>query len=449
MPYDEIAADLPPPGDDEPESLRQDLLDELADHLTCAMARETQLEQVVRQDPGSTAWGRVVARFENPRAVMFRLWRDAMWERLMMQRVVSWMMIVTLGALCLGMVFVVRSVNQQQLAMAQQQQAMALQQQEIAATLQRISEQSAREAAASKTAASIEWVPVEIRLASAEAGEAVPKGFKVRLSRTNSQDSMPPWEAVIDESSYVRFPMVHYGTYQLRVLAPWGESTMSSVNIHPGTPLSLTVGCPTAALQPISVRPEFVLPDDLKQRPLHITFPLGTGVRIVGDWTWSADFLMDGRRQLGSSLRVGADGQLRPETSDSRLDDFLEYDTSGRFQGIRWRDPSLKPQTCYIQIEREIEELDNVKVLADGTMVGKKLRRLFLVQEPFEVGHDLRFDVSTKDRRLTIEPTESGLRKLRRALAQFDAADDQYVTSHFGGTEYPARLLPVVPEQRP
>ena len=37
---EEIAADLPPPRSDEPTSLRQDIIDELADHLTCSVQRE-------------------------------------------------------------------------------------------------------------------------------------------------------------------------------------------------------------------------------------------------------------------------------------------------------------------------------------------------------------------------------------------------------------------------
>ncbi len=35
-----LSAELPPPRDDEPPSLRQDILDELADHLACAYRRE-------------------------------------------------------------------------------------------------------------------------------------------------------------------------------------------------------------------------------------------------------------------------------------------------------------------------------------------------------------------------------------------------------------------------
>ena len=38
--HDTLSADLPPPRDDEPAGLRQDILDELADHLACAYNRE-------------------------------------------------------------------------------------------------------------------------------------------------------------------------------------------------------------------------------------------------------------------------------------------------------------------------------------------------------------------------------------------------------------------------
>ena len=37
---DTLSALLPPPRDDEPASLRQDILDELGDHLACAYNRE-------------------------------------------------------------------------------------------------------------------------------------------------------------------------------------------------------------------------------------------------------------------------------------------------------------------------------------------------------------------------------------------------------------------------
>ncbi len=38
--HETLSTLLPPPADDEPASLRQDILDELGDHLACAYNRE-------------------------------------------------------------------------------------------------------------------------------------------------------------------------------------------------------------------------------------------------------------------------------------------------------------------------------------------------------------------------------------------------------------------------
>ena len=69
--YD-IAADLPAPRDDEPESLRRDIVDELADHLQCSLQREllaggqasprrrsgdSGSEHTARQHPQTDVWG--------------------------------------------------------------------------------------------------------------------------------------------------------------------------------------------------------------------------------------------------------------------------------------------------------------------------------------------------------------------------------------------------------
>lgn len=436
MPYEEIAADLPPPGDDEPASLRQDLLDELADHLACAMARETQLEQVVRQDPGSTAWGRVVAQFGNPRAVMFRLWREAMWERLMMQRVVSWMMIVTLGTLCLGMVFVVRSVNQQQLAMAQQQQAMALQQQEIAATLQRISEQSAREGAVNKSATSIEWVPVEISLSAVDPAKTLPPGFKVRLIFQGTGPTMPPWEATTNESSKIRFPLVHYGRYILSVVAPWGEWMSREISVNPATPLQMTVLCPNTSFEPVTVRPELVLPDDLKQRSLHVRFYIGGESRNFGDWKWNA--IPNGSRNMGEvpSALLGTDGRLRSlhKAFAPLLQRTVVYSKDGVLEGVRWQDASLGPN-------------ERVELFIDQDFPDRERRTLYRIEQVFTVDRDVRFDILPADGKLRIELTEEGLARVREILPRFDEMISQGKDSLQGvagayGSDVPAVAVP-------
>ena len=73
---------LPPPRDDEPASLRQDVIDELADHLTCAYHRE-----LLRGMAPAAAEARTLQRFGDPAAVARRLWFDAMKGKIMWQRI--------------------------------------------------------------------------------------------------------------------------------------------------------------------------------------------------------------------------------------------------------------------------------------------------------------------------------------------------------------------------
>ena len=82
MQPDELANELPAPRDDEPASLRQDIVDELADHLQCARGRERN-----RTGDDATAEKNVLERFGNPAKVAYRLWFDGMKERIMGQRI--------------------------------------------------------------------------------------------------------------------------------------------------------------------------------------------------------------------------------------------------------------------------------------------------------------------------------------------------------------------------
>jgi hypothetical protein len=98
----DLLADLPEPRDDEPSSLRSDIFDELADHLQCAFRRE-----VLKDGDAEAAQRRVLDRFGDPKQLARRLWRQAMWSRIMRQRMVSglqWMVALT-AMLLAGAVF--------------------------------------------------------------------------------------------------------------------------------------------------------------------------------------------------------------------------------------------------------------------------------------------------------------------------------------------------------
>ncbi|WP_298868276.1 hypothetical protein [uncultured Gimesia sp.] len=76
--------DLPPKRDDEPVSLREDILDELTDHFVCALNRE-----LLKNPDEQTAKQRVLNQFGDPVKIARQLWLEAMKERIMSQRIMT------------------------------------------------------------------------------------------------------------------------------------------------------------------------------------------------------------------------------------------------------------------------------------------------------------------------------------------------------------------------
>ena len=106
-----ISAELPAPRDDEPASLRQDIVDELRDHLECALVRELHTPNSrgcisADQTTPDAARHRVLARFGNPASLARRLWWDSMKETIMSQRITAAMSCVAAFACCLMLVLV-------------------------------------------------------------------------------------------------------------------------------------------------------------------------------------------------------------------------------------------------------------------------------------------------------------------------------------------------------
>ncbi|MCP4639007.1 MAG: hypothetical protein GY851_01165, partial [bacterium] len=79
MPFEgDAERSFPKPHRHEPGHLRQDILDELADHLALATERERE-----GCSDEATVWQRVLNRFGDPTGVARRLWWDAMKEQVM------------------------------------------------------------------------------------------------------------------------------------------------------------------------------------------------------------------------------------------------------------------------------------------------------------------------------------------------------------------------------
>lgn len=98
---------FPPPRREEPAQLRQDILDELSDHLALAAQRERN----TGIDNDSEIWARVLDRFGDPRAVARQLWWDAIKEEVMRDYIKT-AVIVLVGLAMI--VFIVASFQQLQ-----------------------------------------------------------------------------------------------------------------------------------------------------------------------------------------------------------------------------------------------------------------------------------------------------------------------------------------------
>src|SRR3954465_4826694 len=95
---DGLSTELPTPRDDEPAGLRDDILDELADHLACMYRRE-----LLRGADATSAKSRVLEQFGDPAAVARRLWVEAMKGKVMSQRILlSCCIFLTLISLALA-----------------------------------------------------------------------------------------------------------------------------------------------------------------------------------------------------------------------------------------------------------------------------------------------------------------------------------------------------------
>src|SRR5688500_15156868 len=113
--FDESAAQFPPPRAGEAANLRREIVEELADHLTCARRREQlaaapQTEDAIRH--------RVLDRFGDPAAVACKLWFDWMWEKIMTQRILVGVCVVMAIVSCVALGLAWTSLDRQQNLMA-------------------------------------------------------------------------------------------------------------------------------------------------------------------------------------------------------------------------------------------------------------------------------------------------------------------------------------------
>jgi hypothetical protein len=269
---DTLSALLPPPRDDEPAGLRQDILDELGDHLACAYNRE-----LLRGVDSSVARQRVIERFGDPAAVARRLWLDAMKGKIMAQRVViATCLVVMLACLSLvGLMWFQSSRAAAQTTEANRKLAEALVQAQTTnkEMLTKLTEMSE----AIRHPRSPDWNPVKFIVtentldgppAAACSITLIPRAAgNTQISRTS------------DASGVVDFGLVHPGEYSYQISKSLNRGELSGsgdLNVAPGGQVSQRIVWPKTAFAPVPVRIRCDWPPDLEKEGLVVDAPFAS-----------------------------------------------------------------------------------------------------------------------------------------------------------------------------
>lgn len=266
----ELSADLPSPHEEEPSSLREDIFDELTDHLLCAMKRE-QIREGQNLDQESI-WQRVLQRFGNPSQVARQLWFAWMWEKIMMQRftlLLTCLVVITCG-------IVVFMMNKS-LQSSQQNQALLMQQ--LAALTKDRSSGPQR-------SQPTEWNRLQVKVVYEDQSPVA--NAKVEFMGLGEQTkSIPSSELETDEDGLVDFGLVLYGKYSINVKSGHvGDSmrqieTMNHhVSVHPGQDKLFEVTIPKDPTRKVKLTPRLTspLPEKIDQARLwYLTVWTSTG----------------------------------------------------------------------------------------------------------------------------------------------------------------------------
>ena len=286
MPWtDAIEDGLPPPRESEPQDLRGDIADELADHLRCAQTRELR-----RTDDEDEADRRVLNRFGDPRAVAKQLWWIAMKEIVMKDR----MMMMTLAAvvlLCAAMLVVAWSAMQQMSELN-------------AVIVEKLSELSTPVQAP----ASHDWTSVSITLTDPDGQPLDRAGYEAQLQGHAIQvDERVNLRERPDEEGRVLFEPIRPGKYHLFVTTPVTYSASAELVVLPGRTYELEVRCPIH--EPIfqSVMPAVTKPENMQDLDLY--FRLGI-TRVDEDAQNENDVVNWYTKQEISDMVIGPTGIL-------------------------------------------------------------------------------------------------------------------------------------------
>lgn len=306
---DEITKSLPPRRDDEPASLRQDIVDEIQDHIQCSLRREL----LVGRGDETAAWQRVLDRFGNPHVVARRLWFQAMWSRIMTQRLV-------IGSLVCSMLVSITLVVMVGVLMGRMDQQQRDQQAFNMALIEKMG--SLIIPVEKATPRDPNWNHLQIKVTVGTNDGPPATGVSIYVSRwprigeNLPQPSTQATLVTVDSSGVADCGDVQPGNYHINVISASAESTMMNFTVKPGVDHVERITVPASApeLTKVSLRIEGIQPGPtLKQMLVGHFYSLD---RDVAGQTWSVNGDM-----LGSSiLLIAIDTDRRPWVAEMQKD---------------------------------------------------------------------------------------------------------------------------------
>ncbi|QDT44344.1 hypothetical protein Pan241w_44530 [Gimesia alba] len=358
MTWPEISIDdFPPERDDEPSSLRQDIIDELSDHFACALNRE-----LLKNSDESTAKQRVLNQFGDPIKIARQLWLDAMKERIMSQRIMTGISAV-MAVCCIAVVGIAWTMMQESRAFNLQM----LEQFKLA------QENSDAEATG-------DLHGILFQLVQEREGGKPAAGFKGNLAKYEGNQQIFTVDAVSDKTGKLDFGKLPWGRYDVTFNAPWGESVSTfQITTIPGRKYEETIVCPAHAPQEVEVEfqvnwknmPEekYYLLCDFRYRVsissnVSEQFELKSYQEVQGrQWVYSHDleqesdgnvYLIDVENQRAAPCPLAADGSIK-KIEEQQLD---WHPTVEILQG------RYGPPTIYLIAQHELSKITEINSLS-------------------------------------------------------------------------------------
>lgn len=191
----------PEPWGKEAGQLQQDILDELSDHLDCALSRE--LRETTDGDEAS-ARARVLKKFGNPRKLARNLWLAAMKEQVMSNRIMMATNIVLAIAVLAICIYTISAMKQNNEAT-----------EALLARLEML--QSSNEQPAELG----QWCRINIRVLGITPSESL-EGYLVKIKGDAFDPGKPVWlDSTTDVKGEARFGPIRPGSYTLNI---WDEN---------------------------------------------------------------------------------------------------------------------------------------------------------------------------------------------------------------------------------